>query len=110
MPTQSGRVGGAVMKCRDGQYIEMGWDSEVEFELVRGWVGEEQTRRVVEANAGNDGTRKWTFRECYAANLQTNMSRCDGWASEVRIYGEPGRGRYKVSALIPRVAGGKVDQ
>ena len=84
-----------------GQYIEMGWDSEVGFEIVRGWVGEEQTRRVVEANAGNDGTRQWTFRECYAANLQTDSSRSNGYACEIRIFDEPGAGRYKVSALIP---------
>jgi hypothetical protein len=89
------------MKCRDGQYIEMGWDSEVGFELVRGWVGEAATRQAVEAFAGNDSTRTWAFRECYAANLQTDSSRSNGYACEIRIFDEPGRGRFKVSALIP---------
>ena len=98
------------MKPREGQYIEIEWEWNVQWELVRGWPGEAATRKAVEAFAGNDSTRTWTFRECYAANLQTDSSRSSGWKSEIRIFDEPGRGRYKVSALIPRVAGGKVDQ
>ena len=89
------------MKARDGEYIELDWANEVLFEIVRGWPGEAATRKAVEAYAGNDVSRTWSFKECYAASLQTNMSRCNGWHSEIRIYDEPGRGRYKVSVLIP---------
>jgi hypothetical protein len=86
----------------DGQYIEMEWsDGESRFELVRGWPGEAATRKAVEAFAGNDWSREWTFRECYAANLQTALSRAEGYDFEIRLSYQPGPGRYKVSALVP---------
>ena len=86
---------------RDGEYIELQWEDRVLFEAVRGWVGEEATRRAVEAFACNEGTRPWTFRECYAANLQTNEGRCNGYHYTVQLYSTPARGRYKVSVLEP---------
>jgi len=89
------------MKTKDGEYVELDWVYEPEFELVRGWPGEAATRKAVESFACNDFSREWTFKECYAASLQTNMSRCQGWQSEIRLYNEPGRGRYKVSVLLP---------
>ena len=86
---------------KDGEYIELQWDDDPQFEAVRGWVGEDATRKAIEAFAHNDWSRKWTFRECYAANLQTHETRCSDIAYEVRLFGEPGRGRYKVSVLEP---------
>ena len=86
---------------KDGEYIELQWEDRVLFEAVRGWVGDEATRRAVEAFACNEGTRLWTFRECYAANLQTNEGRCNGYHFTVQLYATPARGRYKVSVLEP---------
>lgn len=89
------------MKTLDGEYVSLCWFDKVLFEMVRGWPGEKSTRKIIEAEACNDWSRSWKFKECYAASLQTNLSRCEGWASEIRLFDEPGRGRYKVSVLIP---------
>ncbi len=86
---------------KNGEYIELCWGDRIAFEAVRGWVGEEATRRAVEAFACNEGTRSWAFSECYAANLQTARCREDGLQCEVQLYANPGRGRYKVSVLEP---------
>ena len=86
---------------KDGQYIELQWEGRVLFEAVRGWVGEEATRRAIEAFACNEGTRSWAFRECYAANLQSHDGRCNGYHYTVQLYATPARGRYKVSVLEP---------
>ena len=86
---------------KDGEYIELHWQDRAEFEAVRGWIGEEMTRKVVEGYACNTATRKWSFRECYAANLQTATCRENGYDYEVQLFATPARGRYKVSVLEP---------
>ena len=86
---------------KDGEYIELYWEDDPQFDIVRGWVGEAATRKAVETFAHNDWSREWTFRECYAANLQTRECRCSDVAYEVRLFDKPGRGRYKVSVLEP---------
>jgi len=92
------------MKYKDGEYMEMLWeDGLCEFEIVKGWPGEEATRQAIE-DAGCNTAREWAFRECYAANLQTAMSRAEDYACEIRLFKEPGRGRYKVSVLEPNTA------
>ncbi len=89
------------MKTKDGEYIEMLWEDGLsEFEIVKGWPGEEATRKAIE-DAGCNTAREWAFRECYAANLQTATSREQDYACEIRLFKEPGRGRYKVSVLEP---------
>ena len=86
----------------DGSYIEMEWsDGESQFDIVRGWPGEAATRKAIEDFAGNDWSRGWSFRECYAANLQTALSHAEDYDYEIRLYDKPGPGRYKVSALVP---------
>ena len=90
------------MKTVDGDYIEIEWaDGRCLFEIVRGWPGEAATRAAIESFAGNDWSREWTFRECYAANLQSALSRAEGYAYEIRLHDAPGPGRYKVSVLEP---------
>jgi len=85
-------------------YVELWWGGKPAFELVIGWPGEAETRKSVEAFACNDFSRNYSFRECYAANLQTHQSRCDGLKYEVHLFNAPGRGRYKVSVLEPPTA------
>ena len=87
------------MSQRVGQYIEIDWYGDTPCEIVMGWPGEAATRAAVERFAGNDWSRSWAFRECYAANLQTALCRAEGWQYDLRLYDSPGRGRYKVSVL-----------
>ena len=86
-------------RYKDGEYMELDWEGNSEEELVRGWPGEEATRKAIEAFACNDATRSWPFRQCWAMNVQTDACRSMGTAYEVRLYYHPGRGRYKVSVL-----------
>lgn len=88
------------MKNRDGEYIELWWEEEPEWEIVHGHVTDA---------AALESIRKWCPREdgsgrvfvhLWAANLQTGYAKANGLTSQTFLYDKPGRGRYKVTALL----------
>lgn len=88
------------MKYRDGEYIEMEWEFDELWQAVKGWPGESAVREELERQ-GSNVAREWAFKECWAAFLQTHNSRSNGWSSEMMLFDSPGRGRFKVSVLMP---------
>jgi hypothetical protein len=99
-PEKNERRGFEMSDNKCGEYMNLYWDGDpAEEEMVRGWPGEKATREAVESFYCNDSTRSWSFRQCWAMNVQTDRSRSMDIAYEVRLYNQPGRGRYKVSVL-----------
>lgn len=87
-------------KEKDGDYIEMIWEYTPEFYLVRGWVPEPEARKSMRDFEGDRADEGLVCCQIYAARLQTGLSRSEGWCHEIRIYTEPNRGRFKVTAFL----------
>jgi hypothetical protein len=88
------------MGNRDGEYIELWWEHEPDWEAVQGHVTDAEALQSIRKWCPREDGAGKVFVHLWAANLQTGLSRAMGLTSATYLYDQPGRGRYKVTALL----------
>ena len=81
------------------EFIELWWDGDPDFFMVRGHVEKEAALEAVANYEGRRCIEALTCTHGYAMNQQTHYARQMGLNFTIGLYETPGRGRYKVTIL-----------
>lgn len=81
---------------RLGEVIELEWPCEPDAIFVRGWVPAEEALAALVLVYGDMDLTAADLKYCWGRWAQTAASRAEGWNAELRVYDEPGPGRFKI--------------